>query len=161
MEQYKHNKEKWEEMLLEIGFKPEHLDMVNKYASVHTQYELINVLQSDKGFPESTLPYALRVFLQLQNEGYLDKLHSVDRVSGEGIVPIITHVTKYQFDSDDYPFLNEDAMASSFTADTAENLMKLMESKEVYIYMLFSDMKTFDNILHIFHRFGTKDKSTK
>jgi len=157
MEAYKHNKEKWEAMLLEIGFKPEHLDKINEYASVHTQYELINILQSGQGFPESTLPYALRVFLQIQNEGFLNKIHFTKRPAGDGdenLVPTETTVTRYRFDSDDYPMWNEDMMASTFTADTAQNLIKILKQHDVHVYILFSDMKTVDNVLHIFHRFG-------
>jgi hypothetical protein len=155
MEAYKHNKEKWEELLLELGFKPEYLDKINEYASVHTQYELINILQSDKGFPESTMPYALRVLLQLQNEGYLDKIHFVKRPDAL-VVPIETRVTRYQFDIEYLGFVEdkEAFMAHKFITDTVENLIKKLATHDVYVYILFSDMKTVDNVLHIFHRFG-------
>ena len=156
MEQYKHNNEKWDKLFEEIGFKPEHFDMLNKYASAHTQYELINVLQSDKGFPESTLPYALRVLLLIQNEGFLNKIHFVSRPSEVLSVPTETTVTRYQFDIE-YLRMIEDKeafMSSQFTIGIAENLIKILKLHDVYVYILFSDMKTVDNVLHIFHRFG-------
>jgi hypothetical protein len=159
MKAYKHNKKKWGEMLLEVGFKPEYLDKINEYASVHTQYELINILQSDQGFPESTLPYALRVLLMIQNKGYLDKIHFVDNPSGELVVPIETVVTRYYFDSDVLWTVDdkEGYMSHKFTVDTAENLIKKLVTHEVYVYILFSDMKAVNNVLHIFHRFGIEN----
>lgn len=156
MEAYKHNKEKWEKLFEEIGFKPEYFDKINGYASVHTQYELINILNSGEGFPESTLPYALRVLLLIQNEGWLNKIHFVSRPSEEMTVPIETVVTRYQFDIQ-YLGMVEDKeafMSHKFTTDTAENLINRLKLYDIYVYILFSDMKTVDNVLHIFHRFG-------
>jgi len=163
MERYKHNKEKWGKLITDLGFKPEYVDIVNEYVEVHTQNELINIAHVAGEIPETRLPYALRVLLHLQNNDCLDKIHFTDRPAGdddEKLVPIVTVMTKYNF-SDEMNFVEdkEAYQASVFTMDTAENLIKLMKSKEIYIYMLFSDMKTFDNILHIFHRFGTKDKT--
>ena len=156
MEAYKHKKEEWEKLLLELGFKPEYLDKINEYTSVHTQYELINIIQSGQGFPESTLAYALRVLLLIQNEGFLNKIHFVSRPSEEMTVPIETTVTRYQFDIEYLSFVEdkEAFMAHKFITDTAENLIKILKTYDVYVYILFSDMKTVDNILHIFHRFG-------
>jgi hypothetical protein len=156
MEAYKHNKERWEKLLVDLGFKPEYLDKINEYASVHTQYELINILQSGQGFPESTLAYALRVLLPIQNDGFLNKIHFVSRPSEEMTVPIETVVTRYQFDIE-YLGMVEDKeafMAHKFITNTAENLVKILKEHDVYVYILFSDMKTVDNVLHIFHRFG-------
>jgi hypothetical protein len=156
MEAYKHNKERWEKLLVDLGFKPEYLDKINEYASVHTQYELINILQSGQGFPESTLAYALRVLLPIQNDGFLNKIHFVSRPSEEMTVPIETVVTRYQFDIE-YLGMIEDKeafMAHKFITNTAENLVKILKEHDVYVYILFSDMKTVDNVLHIFHRFG-------
>jgi len=170
MEQYKHNWEKWGKLITDLGFKPEFNDIVNNYIEVHTGNEMINIAHEAGKIPDSRLPYALRVLLVLQNNNCLDKIHFVKspfsgvEINGELVdCPIITVMTKYHYEHDALRAVEdkEGYMSYNFTKDTAENLMKLMESKEVYIYMLFSDMKAIDNVLHIFHRFGTIDKTTE
>lgn len=162
MEQYKHNWEKWGKLIVDLGFKPEFIDIVNNYVEVHTGNEMINIVHKAGEIPESRLPYALRVLLHLQNNDCLDKIQFVKHPTFEGAPPTTTLMTTYRF-GDELNFAEdkEAYMASVFTMDTAENLIKLMKSKEVYIYMLFSDISTNENMLHIFHRFGTKDKTTE
>jgi hypothetical protein len=67
-----------------------------------------------------------------------------------------TTMTRYQFDIQ-YLGMVEDKeafMSHKFITDTVENLVKRLATHDIYVYILFSDMKTVDNVLHIFHRFG-------
>ena len=145
---------KWSKLLIEMGFSTKSIDKILEYVEVHCGYEILFPIHFEKE-RTVTLPYSLKVLLQLEQNGLLDKIHFVSHPSDE--VPIESYMSKYGIDSDELRTISEEAIISRIIEDTVLNLKKLLESKEIYIYILFSDIRNIDNVLHVFNRFYTKE----
>ena len=139
------NKEKikksWVTLLKSFEFPDDKIDEVFEYCQNHMDYELYGRnIKAD----ESTIHLALNVLKKID-------LNTVEFVKINDDVR--TNVVKFNFDHDNYPDIFEEA---TIVEEISNMLIEIQQTKKLYIFLLFSEVKQIDSEVMVFNRFYIK-----
>lgn len=132
------NKAMWKKLLIEQEYDEKNIDKILDYIEIHSDYEVLS-----GRLEKSTLHLALKLFqeLDLTNIEFVKKNDKVK-----------TNVLRFDFSNLlDVPDL-EMEMSMVFVEETRKMLEKILETKKIYIFLLFSEIVVGDEIM-VFNRF--------
>ena len=132
------NRQMWRKLLLEQEFDEKNIDKILDYIEIHVDYELLNGKKN-----KSTLHLALRLFqvLDLTNVVFIKESDKVK-----------TNVLTFNFDNIRDIMNVEMEMSRVFVDETRKMFEKILETKKVYIFMVFSEVNDGDDVM-VFNRF--------
>ena len=134
-------KTKWLNLLRSFEFPEESLEKVFEYSQNHMDYELTG---KNSKLEDSTLSLALSTLKKIN----LDTVEFV-KINDD----VRTNVVKFSFEHDCYPDLFEEA---TIVDEISNMLIKIQETKKLYIFMLYSELKLVDGDVMVFNRFYIK-----
>ena len=136
-------KKSWVKLLKDSEFPDDKIDKVFEYCQNHMDYELYGRnIKAD----ESTIHLALNVLKKIN----LDDVEFV-KVNDE----VRTNVVKFNFIEDSFP--NHNLNGDSIMIEEIINmLVEIQQTKKLYIFLLFSEMKQIDGNIMVFNRFYIK-----
>lgn len=132
------NKMMWRKLLIEQEYPEKNIDKILDYVEIHSDYEVLSGRME-----KSTLHLALKLFqdLDLTNIEFIKRNDKVK-----------TNVLTFDFgDITDIPNFELET-SRVFVEETRKMLEKILETKKVYIFLLFSEIVAGDNIM-VFNRF--------
>jgi len=132
------NKQMWKKLLLEQEYPEKNIDKILDYIEIHSDYEVLS-----GRLEKSTLHLALKLFQELDLDN-IEFIKKNDRVK--------TNVLTFNFDDIlDVPDV-EMEMSRIFVEETRKMFEKILETKKVYIFLVFSEIVVSDDIM-VFNRF--------
>lgn len=160
---FEKQKNKWLEIIQSVGFSPENHDIILNYIKTHSTHELQYpdlFLKSE--LAETTLPYAFKVFKDVEDAGLLNKIHFVNKPNGGGLIidgkkctyNVTSHLIKLHFHNDGFSGdIMLDMVSKEIVDSTSNSLIKILTEKNLVVYMLFSGIKYKAGDFDIMHRY--------
>lgn len=134
-------KKSWIQLLRSFEFPEESLEKVYEYAQNHMDYELTG---KNYKLEDSTLSQALSTLRKIN-------LNDVEFVKVNDEVK--TNVVKFSFGHNNFPDIFEEA---TIVDEIRNMLIEIQQTKKLYIFMLFSEIKQIEGDVMVFNRFYIK-----
>jgi U3 small nucleolar ribonucleoprotein component len=144
------NKEQWLKLLKDFNFKHD-FDKALKYIETHIEYDNQNS-QTTETVLDTTIVLAISVLNKLSS---LDNVHFLSEPSENG-VDVVENTYHIRFQRDELSIMSDPKMymEQQLINILVEIIEGIISTKDIYIYLLFNEIKTVDTTLHVTSRYA-------